>query len=63
MNYSSLRWEASQFDQKYLPVKFLELIFRNNILSSILAKCVRYESCRGDFPPESPKDLNNVLGI
>ena len=34
-------------------VKFLDLIFRNNFLSSILEKCVRDESCRGDFPPTS----------
>ena len=38
-------------------VKFLELVFRNNFLSSILAKCIRDESCRGDFPPTSPKGL------
>ena len=38
-------------------VKFLDLIFRNNFLSSILAKCARDESCRGEFPPTSPKGL------
>ena len=38
-------------------VKFLELIFRNNFLSTILAKFVRDESCRGYFPPASPKGL------
>ena len=38
-------------------VKFLELIFRNNFLSSILVKIVRDKSCRGDFPPTSPKGL------
>ena len=38
-------------------VKFLDLIFRNNFLSSILAKCVFDESCRGEFPPTSPKGL------
>ena len=39
-------------------VKFLELIFRNSFfLSSILAKCVQDESCRGEFPPTSPKGL------
>ena len=37
-------------------------IFRLNFfaitfLSSILAKCVRDESCRGEFPPTSPKGL------
>ena len=43
--------------KKTLAVKFLDLIFRNNFLSSILAKCVRDESCRGEFPPTSPKGL------
>ena len=35
-------------------------VFRNfaiTFLSSILAKCVNNESCRGDFPPSSPNDL------
>ena len=30
---------------------FLEIIFRDIFLSSVLANCVRGESCRGDFPP------------
>ena len=38
-------------------VKFLDLIFRNNFLSLISAICVRDESCRGEFPPTSPKGL------
>ena len=42
-------------------VKFLELIFHNNLLSSILAKCVCDESCRGDFRPTSPKGLVHVV--
>ena len=29
--------------------------FRELCLSSILAKCVHDESCRGDTPPTSPK--------
>ena len=36
---------------------FLELFFGNNLLSSFLAKSVRDESCRGDFPPTSPNGL------
>ena len=37
---------------------FLELIVRSIFfLSSILAKCFCDESCRGDFPPFSPKGL------
>ena len=43
--------------KKTPAVKFLDLIFRNNFLSSILAKCVRDESRRGEFPPTSPKGL------
>ena len=39
--------------KKTPTVKFLELIFRNNFLSSILAN----EICRGDFPPTSPNGL------
>ena len=42
---------------KKTAVKVLDLIFRNNFLSSILAISVRDESCRGDFPPTSPKGL------
>ena len=39
-------------------VKFLELIFRNKILSLILAKCVRDEKYSGTSPPTSPNGSN-----
>ena len=38
-------------------VKFLELNFRNNFFVFNLSKCFGDESCRGDFPPTSPKGL------
>ena len=34
-------------------VKFLELLFFNNFLSSIIAKRVRDENCRVDFPTDT----------
>ena len=37
--------------------KFLELIFHNKFVSSILAKCVCDESCGGNFLSTSPKGL------
>ena len=46
--------------KKTPAVKFLDLIFAKTFLSSILAKCVRDESCRGEFPPTSPKGLVRV---
>ena len=39
-------------------VKFLDLIYRNNFLSSILAKCVREEKYSGTCPPTSPNGPN-----
>ena len=37
---------------------FLDLIFRNNFLSSILAKFVRDEKYSGTSPPTSPNGSN-----
>ena len=44
--------------KKKLAVKFLDLIFHNNFLSSILAKCVRDEKYSGTSPPTSPNGSN-----
>ena len=49
-----LGWTSTK---KTPAVKFFAITF----LSSILAKCVRIESCRGEFPPTSPKGLVLVV--
>ena len=41
-------------------VKFLDLIFHNNFLSSILAKFVRDEKYSGTSPPTSPNGSNTI---
>ena len=52
-----LLFTDSNGPKKTPAVQFLELIFRSNFLSSILAKCVRDEICIGEIPPTSPKGL------
>ena len=48
----------SPFWQVTTPaVKFLELIFRNNFLIFNFSKMCCDESCRGEYPPTSPKGL------
>ena len=37
---------------------FLEIIVRNNFLSSVLAKCVHDEKYSGTSPPTSPNGSN-----
>ena len=43
--------------KKFQLLSFSTYFFAISFLSSILAKCVRDESCRGEIPPTSPKVL------
>ena len=59
--YQTLYKKTLVYKELNSSCKVLELIFRNDFLSSVLAKCVRDENCRGDFPPTSPHDLKPIF--
>ena len=54
----SLNPEINQlYDIKKLQLSCYRTIFRNNVFIFNVSKCVSNKSCRGNYPPTSPKGL------